>query len=252
LIFPNWSSETLRVLDLFCGEGGAAKGYDDAGLTVVGVDSNPDCLKRYPYSAYLGSWDDGLKYWLERVEIHLIHASPPCQRYSQTARLHPHIDYPDLVPPVREALRETGIPYVIENVPQAPLTDPAYLCGSMFQLGGWWKGEFTGLDRKRGFEAPFPIIAPLDCSCSEYQHTIPLFGHGCPSNRPWFRGPGFADLTREAMQIDWMTRDGLTEAIPPKFAEFVGYSFQCWRGHMLNVPARCPETRHDNVFDHVS
>jgi DNA (cytosine-5)-methyltransferase 1 len=240
----------MRVLDLFCGEGGASQGYADAGFTVVGVDSNPAAISRYPFSAFAGDWRDGLRYWLDRVQVDLIHASPPCQRYSRTARLHPGIDYPDLIAPVRGILMETEIPWVIENVPEAPLLEPVYLCGSMFQLHGFWKGEYVGLDRCRGFEATFPLVAPLDCSCGDVR-TVPVFGHGCPSNRPWFKGPGFADLTRQVMGIDWMSRDGLTEAIPPAYATHAGYSFQIHKGEMINVPDRCSADRHEDVLDHV-
>lgn len=241
----------MRVLDLFCGQGGASRGYAEAGYTVVGVDNDPESLSRYPYSAYLGDWITGLEYWLNRVSIDLIHASPPCQAYSKTARLHPKIRYPDLIPPVRGILMETEIPWVIENVPEAPLLEPVYLCGSMFGLHGYWKDQYVGLDRERGFEATFPLVAPLDCSCDDVR-TVPVFGHGCPGNRPWFRGPGFADLTREAMGIDWMTRDGLTEAIPPRYAEYVGYSFQVAAGNMIHVKDRGSQARHQDIYDHAS
>ena len=247
--------EELRVLDLFCGEGGASKGYSEAGFKVVGVDSEPKCIKRYPYSAFVGDWRTGLDYWMSRVKIDLIHASPPCQYYSKTARLHPEISYPDLIAPVRGILMETEIPWVIENVPEAPLLEPVHLCGSMFQLHGHWKGEYVGLDRERGFEASFPLIAPMECTCNELTN-VPVYGHGLPGNgNPWFKGPGFADLTREVMQIDWMSRDGLTEAIPPKYTEYVGYSFQLWVSNgkeMVHVKDRPFTSRHTEIRDHVS
>lgn len=234
----------MRVLDLFCGEGGASRGYHDAGMIVVGVDSNPKCIERYPYSAFIGDWRHGLDYWLSRTEIDLIHASPPCQRYSKLARVHPGTEYPDLIGPVRALLMETEIPWVLENVPEAPLLEPVYLCGSMFpQLSGTWKGQHVILERQRGFEATFPLTPPVDCTCDDYPN-VPVYGHGCPGNQPWFRGPGFSDLTKQVMGIHWMSRDGLTEAIPPAYAEYVGYSFQfAATGTMIHVRDRSPEAR---------
>jgi len=248
----------LRVLDLFCGEGGASKGYSDAGFSVVGVDNEPRCISRYMTTtdkhvgspAYLGDWQTGLTYWLSRVQVDLIHASPPCQKYSQSARLHPEIDYPDLIEPVRQVLKDTGIHYVIENVPEAPLIDPVYLCGSMFQLYAPWKGEIVGLDRRRGFETSFPVIAPLDCFCGD-NRNVPVFGHGCPGNksRSWLKGKGFSSLTQQLMQIDWMTRDGLTEAIPPVYSEYIGFSFQISTGQMVNIKNRSQKARHHQDKD---
>lgn len=173
-----------------------------------------------------------------------------CQRYSQAARLHPKVNYPDLIGPVRSALTGIGLPFIIENVPGAPLLEPVFLCGSQFGLGGWWKGRFVGLDRRRGFEASFPVVPSANCSCEP--PTVPVWGNGCPSNRPYFKGPGFAALTREAMRISWMTREFLCEAIPPAYTEFLAYEFQCWKGEMINVRNRSAADRPGNIYDHAT
>src|SRR5262245_32328515 len=142
-----------RLLDLFCGAGGAAVGYDRAGFQVVGVDIAPQ--PNYPFT--FGE-ADALEYlkWivlpsLGARKFAAIHASPPCQRWSTKTR-NPE-RHPDLIEPVRVLLESTGLPYVIENVPDAPLRDPVQLCGSSFGLG---------VQRHRSFETNFPLLVP-DC-----------------------------------------------------------------------------------------
>src|SRR3990167_9619494 len=116
-----------RLLDLFCGAGGAAVGYSRAGFEVVGVDIAPQ--PRYPFEFVQ---DDALDYlrdfYYERTfpPFDAIHASPPCQAYTQLGRKNGH---PELIEPVRELLRATELPYVVENVVGAPLLEPIVLCG---------------------------------------------------------------------------------------------------------------------------
>src|SRR4051812_17294288 len=125
---------TLILLDLFCGAGGATKGYQRAGFHVVGVDISPqpnycgDGFIQVDAIDFLEYGADALPY-----TIHAIHASPPCQRWSSKTR-NPE-NHPDLITPMRELLEETGLPYVIENVPRSPLVNPIQLCGSSFGLG---------------------------------------------------------------------------------------------------------------------
>jgi DNA (cytosine-5)-methyltransferase 1 len=230
---------TYTVLDLFCGEGGAARGYADAGFQIVGVDIEPQPRYPFRFREY-----DAFEY-LERFVINAdpawsigfdaIHASPPCQRYStlskrfRTDRLH---SFPDLIGPTRDMLRETGLPYVIENIPLAPLEDPVILCGSQFELTSMWPGvgppgttsgpEKVGLRRHRGFEANFEIhdAGPHDHS----YRAVPVYGY---TNNRLFRGEGlrgesFSDLRKEVMEIDWMSHEGLNEAVPPAYTEYVG------------------------------
>jgi DNA (cytosine-5)-methyltransferase 1 len=210
------------VVDLFCGEGGAAKGYADAGFDVVGVDLDARALRRYPFPAITADWRTGLDYWLAVRRVDLIHASPPCQHYSVLGSTYNRAKYPDLVGPVREALIATGKPYVIENVPGAPLINPVMLCGSMFGRVTDWPGKGkVGLKRHRLFESTFPVASPGPCSCRELLN-VPVYGHGAGGNRQKLRGRGCANAAREVMGIDWMTRDGLDQAIPPVFTEYIG------------------------------
>jgi DNA (cytosine-5)-methyltransferase 1 len=125
----------VRLLDLFCGAGGAAMGYHRAGFDVVGVDHRPQ--PNYPFE-FIET--DALTFLREGGPIRgwfdAIHASPPCQAYSAGARMRNGYakDHPRLIEPLRELLIQTGLPYVIENVPEAPLRSPMRLCGSQFGL----------------------------------------------------------------------------------------------------------------------
>jgi DNA (cytosine-5)-methyltransferase 1 len=238
--WPEDSPAPRYVIDLFCGEGGAANGYSQAGFTVVGVDSSAERIARYPYSAYLGDWETGIFYWLNRLpasSIAFVHASPPCQAYSAASEMARArgvaVRYPDLIPPVRKSLSHLssvgGFDYVIENVVRAPLQDPVILCGSMFGREANWHGDRVGLKRHRGFETTFPVnVFALKDDCGSIR-SVPVYGHGAPGYRegdPYFKGRGFARLTREVMGIDWMTRRGLTEAIPPAYSEFIGNAWK--------------------------
>src|SRR4051812_9767099 len=112
-----------RLLDLFCGQGGAGEGYARAGFDVVGVDLDPQ--PRYPHPFEQG---DALEYVKANGhQFDVVHASPPCQAYSITRHTH-HVTHPELIEPTRAALVATGLPYVIENVEGAPLLDPVTLC----------------------------------------------------------------------------------------------------------------------------
>lgn len=118
-----------KLLDLFCGAGGAAMGYHRAGFEVVGVDIKPQ--PRYPFAFVQG---DVLKPPVDTSAFDVIHASPPCQGYStQTADPSRH---PRLIERVREMLVATGLQYVVENVEGArrAMRDPVRLCGSSFGL----------------------------------------------------------------------------------------------------------------------
>jgi DNA (cytosine-5)-methyltransferase 1 len=201
-----------RLLDLFCGAGGAAMGFYRAGFEVVGVDINPQ--PHYPFRFIRADVFDFLA--TEDVSGYdVIHASPPCQRYSNGNALSTII-HPKLIAPTREALVATGKPYVIENVERAPLIAPVVLCGTSFGL----QAEGFEIRRHRIFEATFPIAEP---TCRHRLPAIPAFGHGPGANFYRLHGRGISAQARKlAMGIDWMNRDELAEAIPPAFTEYVG------------------------------
>lgn len=134
-----------------------------------------------------------------------------CQAYTNAQRIRGNT-HPDLVAPTRDALEATGLPWVIENVPGSPLKAPVVLCGDMFGLRTY---------RHRWFEANWPVVPPF-----ESPHAAPLAKMGrAPEPGEFMHVVGnFSGVAqaREAMGIDWMTRDELRESIPPAYTEFIG------------------------------
>jgi DNA (cytosine-5)-methyltransferase 1 len=195
-----------RLLDLFCGAGGAAVGYARAGFEVVGVDIKPQ--PHYPFEFHQA---DALTFPLDGFDV--VHASPPCQAYSVMTASRPGLreTYPDLIPVTRIRLTESGLPYVIENVIGAPLLSPIVLCGSMFG---------RPLYRHRGFESAFDLRVPI-----HPKHQVPASkaGHWRPGTVISVAGNcAPIALARLAMGIDWTNRDELAEAIPPDYTEHIG------------------------------
>jgi len=203
----------MRLLDLYCGGGGAAMGYHRAGFEVVGVDINPQ--PNYPFQFIQG---DALEFARNfGTDFDAIHASPPCQAYTRKAanwgRERKHwIDHPNLVGPTRDLLVALGKPYVIENVPGAPIRADMTLCGTMFGLS---------IIKHRNFELSFPAA-----------YILPPCDHSDVYN-PWHGKGRSADKLRKAQDIDWLPISGgasrkagytgdLFNAIPPAFTEFVG------------------------------
>lgn len=216
-----------RLLDLFCGAGGAAMGYHRAGFDVVGVDIKPQ--PNYPFEFVQ---DDALEY----LECYLslrggtphqfdaIHASPPCQAHSSIAKQARKLgwtqnEHPDLVAPTRDLLNASGLPYIIENVPGAPLVNPTQLCGSsfglnvrrhrLFELGGW---SMMALPCAHHWQTP--RFRSLDKRIQGLASVIGVHGH--------HNYPGERALREWAMDIDWMSPYELTQAIPPAYTEFIG------------------------------
>lgn len=194
-----------RLLDLFCGAGGAAMGYHRAGFEVVGVDIAPQ--PHYPF-AFIQA--DALMWWIGGFDA--IHASPPCQAYSWSARRW-NVERADLLDDTRERLRMAGVPFVIENVPGAPLLEPAVLCGRMFGLP---------LIRHRLFETNWQLWPlpghPRHVGLIGKGQAVTVAGHGGDN----VRGNGGRAAKRAAMGIDWMTDVELNEAIPPAYTEWIG------------------------------
>jgi DNA (cytosine-5)-methyltransferase 1 len=201
-----------RLLDLFCGAGGAAVGYDRAGFDVTGVDNRPQ--PRYPFTFVQA---DAMTFPLDGWDA--IHASPPCQAYgAMRTTWNARTDHPDLLPPTRDRLFASGLPYVIENVPGAPMDPLMMLCGSSFGLGipGYQ------LRRHRWFETWGFWLMSLPC-----QHSGPVISIYGDHGRDWRRKEGYGryfTLTerKQALGIDWMTRDELDQAIPPAYTEYIG------------------------------
>lgn len=195
-------------------------GYHRAGFEVIGVDK--DKQPRYPFEHHVA---DAIEV-LEEVAatgavfgrpVQAVHTSPPCQRFTAYGRSDTKgwgENYLDLVEPTRDALIRTGLPYVIENVPGAPLIDPIQLCGSSFHLD---------VRRHRLFESNIPLMA-VPC---DHSWQTPRFAPA--SNRTNLRSTVEVgvwriplDVQRAAMGIDWMELRELSEALPPAFTEHIG------------------------------
>jgi len=213
-----------KLLDLFCGAGGASMGYYRAGFALYGIDNKPQPHYPFPFLQMdaLEAMDrllrgEGLTFsngeTLYLSDFAAFHASPPCQHYTMMQNIVKRRDaHPDLIAPTRDRLIATGKPYVIENVYKAPLRGHLMLCGTMFGLR---------IIRHRFFECPWMNLTLLpSCNHSDVYD-------------PW-HGKGNADEFRRAMGIDWMldvggghknggSRSGtLSEAIPPAYTEYIG------------------------------
>jgi DNA (cytosine-5)-methyltransferase 1 len=216
---PRWRPGRPCIADVFCCQGGIAEGYWRAGFNVIGFDIQPQ--PRYPFEF---NQADALEVLADRdlmEQFYAIHVSPPCQHYSDLQRRTGR-DYPDLVGPVRDLLEELDMPYVIENVPEAPLRDPVILCGTMFP-------ELRVL-RHRGFETNWPLEQPPH---HPGRHPL-VFTHDkrkahygqLDQDTSYVQVTGGGNCTianaKAAMGIDWMDKHGLNEAIPPAYGEYVG------------------------------
>lgn len=227
------------LLDLFCGAGGAAMGYSRAGFEVVGVAIKPQ--PHYPFDFVqadaLSVVLRGYQYRWKTItgdawEFAAIHASPPCQRWMQAQNFRAdREEHPDLITPLRPLLEAIGLPYVIENVPAAPLIDPILLCGSMFDPP-------LDVKRHRHFEANW-TLEPPDWPCRHrlwlprfparaskgLRRVVSVFGQDSP-----------APLVRAVMGMPWATRLECSQAIPPAYSEFVGGKLMA---HLGRRGAKC-------------
>ena len=218
---------SFKLLDLFCGAGGAAMGYHRAGFDVVGVDHVEQ--PHYPFEFHCA---DALEFCREHGhEYDVIHASPPCQFGSEATPMDCRARHPNHIPETRRLLKASGKPYVIENVEavRKHLVNPVMLCGTMFGLPIW---------RHRYFEIwPIVLLSPASCNHIRRPITVHIGSHtrktwmpvlctgGGDGQRACRKNPRpreSVEVIRWAMGIDWMTQAELTEAIPPAYTEYIG------------------------------
>jgi DNA (cytosine-5)-methyltransferase 1 len=204
-----------RGFDAFCGAGGCTKGYQRVGFEMWGCDIKPQpnyCGERFIQGDALALLAD-----LDFMsQFDFAHASPPCQAYSQASlgQRNAGKDYPDLLAPTRDLLEQTGLPWVIENVPGAPMRPDIVICGCQVGLK---------LRRVRWFETSWHAFS-FAHPCHHEGPVVSVVGNGTPS---WVREQlGFNPTIknyREAMGIDWMNRTELSQAIPPAYIELIGH-----------------------------
>lgn len=222
-----------RLLDLYCGPGLAARGYHAAGWKVTGVDIEPQ-----PHFPYTFVWEGALGY-LERLLYGLskgtpipfegIHASPPCFKFSSITAVsgQPESEL-DLIASTRELLRQTGLPWVIENVPRSPLIQPYVVCGSAMACRTI--DDRYRLKRHRHFETSFPLLVP-PCTCAgDHREVLGVYGGGTSQAtrvRANLNGGNTNKAnTRQARELfglqEPLPRTALNLGFPPVYTELVG------------------------------
>lgn len=216
----------MRILDLFCKQGGASMGYHRAGFEVVGVDIERQ--KRYPFEFIQA---DALEIMHDMDFLRSFDAlagSPPCQTHSRTKHLRDAqgktTTKVDLIPQTREAFQASGLPYIIENVPGAPLLDPVQVCGSSFGLT---------VRRHRLFESNVPLVGTV-CNHQAQGRPVGVYGSMRDEIPKGGHTAKSIEQAREAMGIPWMLWADLVEAIPPAYTEHLGRQLAA---HMAGVNA---------------
>lgn len=226
----------MRVLDLYCCAGGAARGYQLAGATVVdGVDivdrpryAGTD-FRRRDAIGLLSGW--ARAFWTPPYD--LIHASPPCQAGSTLTR-GTNVsrgwgrEHEQFVPRTRDLLDQIGLPYVIEQPTGhgGLIRTDLRLCMDMFpiEVPPW-------VQRHRDFEiSGFTVRQPRH---TRHRGYVRGMRHGVYRDGPYVAaygsggGKATVDEMRHALGIDWTTeREELTEAIPPAYTRYIGLAFQ--------------------------
>lgn len=224
----------MKVLDLFCGEGGASLGYANAGFEVFGVDNDPKRLKRYPFE-HLPA--DAMEYLYEHGdEFDFIHASPPCQGYSiATSALPDRLErYDRMIPALRDLLVATNKPYVIENVYNArtEMVEPQMLCGRMFGLSAIdTDGTYLVMDRHRMFETNWDFVAPEHPKHDRKLQVAGSYGGArrdkveARKERKGGYVPAF-EVQQKLLGITHMSEKGMWLSIPPVYSQFIGNQYK--------------------------
>lgn len=220
------------IIDLFCGEGGAAQGYIEAGFNVIGVDM-ADHRKRYPGAFVRG---DVLAVTPKTLRLaSAVHASPPCQFGSELTPEEARAKHVNLIPQTRKLLKRSGLPYVIENVRavRPHLIDPVSLFGTMFGNSMITsKGVIFDLSRERLFETNWGLTAPHNPTLGRpiagvYGGHLRARGGDNRTGNGTGRtvdlpGEDRAALARQLMEMPWATMNGMSEAVPPSYTRYIG------------------------------
>ena len=209
----------MKILDLFCGAGGAGEGYKQCGFEVTGIDNI--LQPKNPHKFILA---DAFEYLISKgYKYDAIHASPPCQAYSKSTLQwrNEGYKYPDVIKSLRKLLIMSNKPYIIENVPGAPLINPIYLNGSSFNIK---------IHRLRLFETNFKVIQPKVPHIRPVKMGRPVKEGDVLQPVGHFSGVSYA---KKEMGISWMGQKELAQAIPPIYTKYIGKFLikeLCYRG----------------------
>lgn len=231
-----YAVEPLKVLDLFCGAGGSARGFVASGAVVTGVDNDPAILAQYPYRRVQA---DALE-WAEAFGhlYDLVNASPTCWGYSIGTAAVPDREekYPRLIAATREILQKVGVPYVIENVEGAhrELHNPTTLCWSMFrEPGSVLDSDGTPLTmrRHRLFETSFPLTPPRACRHPKGVQVAGAYGgarrdaHEARHVRRGGYVPKDLAVIQDLMSLPGVSERGCFLAVPPEYTRHILSAF---------------------------
>lgn len=202
-----------RMAGLFCCAGGADVGYARAGFDVTGVDIDPQ--PNYPGTfVQMDAFEFVARHG---HEFDVFSASPMCRDHTPLTSVAGVRGTGWQVAAIRRVLEETGKPFVIENVMSAPLRKDISIvvCGDNLGLRTVRHRRFEpggGLSLKQPPHRPHR--APTATS-RRRERWAQGWHVSITGDVGVYVGP-------DAMGIDWMTGNELSQAIPPAYTELVG------------------------------
>lgn len=207
----------MKCLDLFCGVGGAAQGLNNSGFDkIIGIDK--ESQPEYPFEFHkydiFNMPSNVLNYLINWAD--LIWSSPPCQLFSfgSVKHINRGKKYPDLIEPTRKLLLSSEKPFIIENVPRAPIRKDLILCGEMFKIRVIRHRHFE----IEGFKVPQPKHIKHAGTVKD-KYYVSCAGHGG-------HGSNRLEDWQNAMEIHWTrNKKSIAEAVPPKYSQYIGEWF---------------------------
>lgn len=185
-------------------------GYHRAGFDVTGVDIAPQ--PRYPFTFIQA---DAMTFGLDGFDV--IHASPPCQDHSVISGQAGKHGTGWMLAATRARLAGNAAPWVIENVPGAPMRADFMLCGEMFGLRTY---------RHRLFEVDprIPMLLAVPHHPRHVRRTVARqrIASLAAGMNVTVTGDVGSFVGPATMGIDWMTGRQLSQAIPPAYTEYIG------------------------------
>jgi DNA (cytosine-5)-methyltransferase 1 len=204
-------------------------GYHRAGFEVVGVDIEPQ--PHYPFEFHQADAIDVLRWEgtaaIDPYDFDVIHASPPCHDHANVSGRNRKAQGVKgtgwMLNATIDRLRFIRQPWVVENVETAKMNEDVYrlrLCGSSYGLDvrrhRWFASNVLMLAPPCAHRLQTPRFRSLDSRRPKGKLATVVGVHG------HLNYPGELELRCQAMGIDWMTNDELSQAIPPAYTEWIG------------------------------